>query len=341
MTALVIGAGYIGSALTRLLLARGERVVTLDNCFSAEETTIAGLGQGYPAEAYSFFRGSISEPRDVRRAISAANRPSIVFCLAAQASARADAATPEYTEETNLRGPRLVLDALGQQRQPGASLTIVYASSTRVYGDSLTGGRLPDARTAPYGRFSDLAHLSKIYTEKLHEMYAAPAGPLAGARIVAARLGLVYGVAPVMKTDYRFMTAPNKFCLQAIRGEEIAVWGQQDVALVHVADAARALMALASASGEGYAPVNIAAEVVSVARIAREVGAAAAARGRAVRLSIPDETPAADESWASESRLEDTSPDELATGWVASDLGGAPELDLRRGIAEVLDYFGC
>ena len=91
------------------------------------------------------------------------------YLLAAQASAHPQAAPPEYTEETNLRGPRLVFEgALRHGRPP-----VVYGSSFHVYGPGLQG-EVDESR--PYGALRDLAHLSKVYAEKLGEMMALTEG---------------------------------------------------------------------------------------------------------------------------------------------------------------------
>lgn len=343
LSVLVLGVGYVGSALVQHLLARSERVVALDNLFSTDEQTIAMLGR---PPSYQLIRGSVADPAALQEAFGVARGASTVFLLAAQASASPEAASPEYTEETNLRGPRLVLEAM---RRFGVG-TMVFGSSTRVYGDSLPA----DAdESTPYGRFSDLSHLSKIYVEKLLEMHAAPAGAASGSphagpgagtissslagepvgpssarhglRCLAIRLGLVYGPAPVMKTDYRFMTAPNKFCLQAARGEELTVWGDNRVGLIHVDDAARALLAAADYPGfVGYVPANAATAVAPVAALARLVAEAGERRGLSVRVKGPQPL------------------DPSATMALPSRLAAAgfePTRDLRRGIAETLDYF--
>ena len=135
----------------------------------------------------------------------------------------------------------------------------------------------------PYGRIGDLSHLSKVYAEKLLEMYALTRG----LRCLALRFGVVYGLSPVLKTDERFMTAPNKFCRQAARGEPLTVHGggRTLVGWVHVADAARAALAAAGHHGfTGYAPLNVVGEVASLATLAGYVREAGAARGLSVRI---------------------------------------------------------
>src|SRR5262249_34436220 len=155
-----------------------------------------------------------------------------VYLLAAQASAAPSAAPAEYTERTNLSGPRIVLEECRRRGGP----TLVFGSSLRVYGQPLppTFGE-----STPYGRQHDLSHLSKLYAETRIEIPAAD-GQL---RAVSARLAIVYGLAPVVKRDSSFMTVPNRFALQARRGETLRVAsGVGELSLLHVDDAVQALI---------------------------------------------------------------------------------------------------
>lgn len=271
MAVLVAGVGYIGARLVELLLQRGEEVVAIDNFFSTSAQAIATLRK---QDRFLFFRGSITNPAALRRAFSV-KQISTVFCLAAQASAHPDAAPVKYTEITNLIGPRMILDCA---REFGIA-KIVFASSFKVYGHSLPP--VVDEDT-PYGRFSDLSHLSKYYVEKLLEMYAAEYG----LTCLPLRMGIAYGISPVMKTDYRFMTVPNKFCLQAARGQEIElhVGCDSPAGFIHVADAAEALFQASAGDFTGYKPINVVTEVCSVAQVAACVREAAEQRGLQVSI---------------------------------------------------------
>ena len=189
MAVLVGGLGYIGSQVAYDLLQRGERVVGLDNLFSTDSAAIRRLVTEYGLD---FVQGSVTSARTIAQALRRAPIDTI-YWSAAQASAHPQAAPPHYTEATNLQGPRLMLDAA---RERGVK-TIVFASSLKVYGpyfDYTSHGWVDES--APYGAFSDLAHLSHCYVEKLLEMYAK----LYGLKCVPVRLGIVYGLGPVVKT---------------------------------------------------------------------------------------------------------------------------------------------
>jgi len=311
---LVFGVGYLGSRLVQELLYQGREVVALDNFFASDRRAIDGFDQ---APGFRFVEGSIVDPAAVQRAFDLARDLDGVYLLAAQASAHPEAAAPEYTEEVNLRGPRLILDAF-VARQP--RVPIVVASSTRVYGTPL-----PETvdESSPYGVFSDLAHLSKCYVEKLLEMYAA----LHGLTCRAVRLGLVYGVAPVMKTDPRFMTAPNLFCFQAASGATIEVRGGDPLAVIHVDDAIQALLWTAERTGaNGFAVANAVAAVTTIPEIADQVRQIGETRELTVAIrSLIGST--------------DRSTVMPVVRSALDRLGFSPRRTLPEGLAETFDHF--
>src|SRR5207244_13646580 len=126
--------------------------------------------------------------------------------------------------------------------------------SFREDGDDLTGQTV-DEQT-PYGRVGDLSHLSKIYVEQLARMLGLP--------FVSVRLGVTYGLSPIMKTTTTtpaFMTVPNLFCQRAADGDALHVLEDRPMAFIHVADAAAALLAAAPLRGEAWRVVNAGPEV--------------------------------------------------------------------------------
>src|SRR5206468_12058502 len=122
------------------------------------------------------------------------------------------------------------------------------------------------------------AHLSKIYSEKLAEMMA----PTSGLRCLSLRLGITYGVGPVMKLDPRFMTVPNRFAQLAALGEPLTIHpsASRAAGFIHLHDASAALRAaLGMDQAEPYAAVNAVSECLSVVELAGLVQRAARARG--------------------------------------------------------------
>jgi len=308
---LILGVGYLGAALAERLCDSGQRVVGLENGFATSWDSLERWRARF-GNRLQLMRGDIRVPADLEAAFAAAAPVDVVYLLAAQASAHPTAAPPEYTEETNLRGPRLVLDAALRQGSP----SIVYGSSFRVYGAPLAGTVAEDRA---YGAFHDLSHLSKIYAEKLGELYSLQ-HPI---RFSPVRLGIVYGVGPVMKRDPLFVTVPHAFALRALRGEPLVVnpGGAASLGFVHLQDAVSALIA---APAEGYAPANAVSELLSVLDVASAIARAASERDIECAISAPSPMITTEEPLVS-SRL-------FAAGW-------RPTRSLGESAGELLDYY--
>ena len=311
MPSLILGVGYLGAALAERLCTQGEQVVGLENGFATSWELLDPL-HARLGDRFTLLRGDVRDTTDLERAFSAAEPIETVYLLAAQASAHPTAAPPEYTEETNLRAPRLILDAALRHGVP----PVVYGSSFRVYGTPLTGTVGEDRA---YGAFRDLSHLSKVYAEKLGELYANERG----IGFAAVRLGIVYGVGPVMKHDAHFMTVPHVFAQRACRGETLMVNpdGAQRLGFIHLDDAISSLIAARSTS---YAPANAVGELRSVPEVASAIAIAARERGISCEVSVPGPVPRS-EAPAVSSRL-------TSAGWRAS-------RTLAESAGELLDYF--
>ncbi len=242
---LVLGAGYLGAVLAGQALDAGHEIVLADNWYATDREQLAGLEE----------RGARVETVDIRSREEVeqmlALEPSRVFLLAAQASRPVSVLEPDYTEETNATGVRLVAELT---RAP-----VVFASSLHVYGTGLSGDVGPDT---PYGPQGDLAHLSKIYGELVLGMHARSAG----FGLALMRLGIVYGPSPAEHDRPESQTVVDKFRRLAAAGEPLTVDdGSAAIGVVHVDDAARILL---ESEPSGIDAHNVAAETVTVGEIA-------------------------------------------------------------------------
>jgi nucleoside-diphosphate-sugar epimerase len=304
---LLTGVGYIGATLLRRLAERGAEaapVVALDNFFSTpRDDALATLPAGT-----TLIEGDVADASAVARAFDAVGHDdTVVYHLAAQPSASIATLDPRITEQSNLVGARVVLQA-ARERQA----RVVFGGSFRVYGDDLIGQTVDDQ--TPYGRVGDLSHLSKVYVEQLARMIEVP--------FVSVRLGVTYGLSPIMKTTPAFMTVPNLFCQRATRGEVLQVLQDRPTAFIHVRDAANALIAGAArlnGRGRTWDAVNAAPQVATIGHLARTVQREARARGVGVRIQG---------AAASE-----------ATFTVGSRLEFTPAERMAEGLGEVLDFF--
>ena len=298
---MLTGAGYIGAALLRRLDRSAAPVVVLDNFFSSSRDMVRAALPG----GTQLVDGDVADPTAVARAFDVLKGKDVtLFHLAAQPSAAVAASQPELTERSNLIGARVLLEAARDR-----NARVVFGGSFRVYGDELVGQTVDEH--SPYGRVGDLSHLSKIYVEQLARMI--------GASFVSVRLGVVYGLSPVMKTTPEFMTVPNLFCLRAAQGEPLRVLEDRPMAFIHVEDAARALLIAASQEPSGWDVFNAAPEVITIGQVARIVRSLAEARGASVRI---EGVASSEAGFLTRSRLE-----------------FEPEHSMQTSLGEVLDYF--
>lgn len=184
---LVTGAaGFIGSHTVEALLARGDRVIGLDNLDSyydiaQKRANLAEIEASSSAEHFSFIQGDIRDEQLVRRLFSE-RKLDVVIHLAAMAGVRASIEQPQMYFDVNMGGTLNLLEAarthgLGQ---------FVFASTSSVYGNSV---RLPFHEDMPADRQLSPYAVTKRAGELLGHTYQH----LYGQNFTALRLFTVYG----------------------------------------------------------------------------------------------------------------------------------------------------
>ena len=134
MKALVVGgAGYIGSVVTRLMLAEGHQVVVLDDCST-------GHADSVPA-GVEFVRADITE---AGRVLDGAGLNAVLH-FAAKSLVGESVANPSLYWRTNVSGTRALLDAITEHRVP----TLVFSSTAATYGEPDAVPITEDAATRP------------------------------------------------------------------------------------------------------------------------------------------------------------------------------------------------
>lgn len=262
MRILVLGAGYIGGEVARQALLRGDEVVLADNWYATERGQAEALGTHVVTI-------DIRDRKQVAPLL-AEGFDRLVF-LAAQASRPVSFAEPEYTEQTNLTGARIVAELVP------AETFVAFGSSLHVYGG---GPRLSGEVGAnhPFGPQDDLAHLSKIYGELVLDMHSRRTG----FDLATLRLGIVYGPSPVEHERPESQTVVDKFRKLVAAGTELTVDDPAaTIGVVHVEDAARILL------GAGPGVANVVAETVTVGDVAGLVRGEAATGSPTCAYSSP------------------------------------------------------
>jgi len=164
------GAGFIGSHIVEVLLARGHQVAVLDNLSSGRREQVPG---GVP-----LFELDITGSID---AAFESFRPEIVCHQAAQVSVSFSVKHPEVDATTNILGSIRVIDAC---RRFGVR-KVVYASSAAAYGPLETLPLREDMRCRPVSCYG-----SSKYTV---EHYLATAARDWSLEWAALRYANVYG----------------------------------------------------------------------------------------------------------------------------------------------------
>ena len=122
------GAGFIGSHLTETLLARGDRVIVVDDESTGRYENLAAVHQHPHLE---YIRGDIGDSELVARVTAQVDE---VYHLAAAVGVALIARQPMETIERNIHPTELLLDALVQRWGRGERVKCFLASTSEVYG---------------------------------------------------------------------------------------------------------------------------------------------------------------------------------------------------------------
>ena len=183
-TVLVTGAaGFIGSHVVDRLLARGRRVVGLDNFDPFYDPALkrANLRSALADPRFRLVEGDLRDRALVDRVLAGDGVGAIVH-LAARAGVRPSLADPELYADVNVRGSAVVFEAA----RAASIRRVVYASSSSVYGGNT---KLPFAEDDP------VDHPVSPYaaTKKANELQAHVYAKLYGMTMIGLRFFTVYG----------------------------------------------------------------------------------------------------------------------------------------------------
>jgi len=230
MRALITGgAGFIGSHLAEVLLARGDAVTVLDNLSTGRYENVA------PWDGHSNFQlvvGTILNESLVDKLIE---RCDVVFHLAAAVGVELIIKKPLESMMTNIRGSEVVLEMAHRYRKK-----VLIASTSEIYGKN-TAGPLQEHTDRILG--SPLKSRWSYSTSKaVDEILAYIYWKEKGVPTVIVRLFNTVG--PRQSGAYG-MVVP-RFVSQALKGAPLVVHGtgKQSRCFLHVSDAVGALIKL-------------------------------------------------------------------------------------------------
>jgi UDP-glucose 4-epimerase len=173
------GAGFIGSNLVDVLLARGDEVTVVDDLSTGRMSNLEpGISHG--AELVEM------DIRDRDGLVGLANekRPEAVFHLAAQIDVRKSLADPFFDASINVGGTANVVEAA---RASECGRVVSISTGGAIYGEG-EGQQIPlgeDAPIAPMSAYGQSKFAAEGYLSLYERLY--------GLSAVSLRLGNVYG----------------------------------------------------------------------------------------------------------------------------------------------------
>jgi UDP-glucuronate 4-epimerase len=181
---LVTGAaGFVGLYVSKLLLARGDQVIGLDNLNSYYDPRLkeARLEQLVGLSGFSFVQLDLSDREGIATLFDR-ERPELVVHLGAQAGVRYSLENPAAYVEANLVGFGNMLEGC---RQTGVK-HLVFASSSSVYGANTK---------VPFSVHDNVDHPISFYaaTKKANELMAHSYSHLYRLPVTGLRFFTVYG----------------------------------------------------------------------------------------------------------------------------------------------------
>ena len=204
------GAGFIGSHCVDVLLARGDKVVCVDNFNDFYDKKVKKANIAKHKKNFTLYEADIGDFEAVDKIIKK-EKPDKILHLAARAGVQPSLKNPLEYVRSNIVGTTNLLEAC---RKHGI-LDFVFASSSSVYGGNK---KVPfseeDRVDNPYSPYAA--------TKKSCEVLAANYHHVAGMHIVGLRYFTVYG--PRNRPDMAIYTFAEK--IKA--GREIILYGKGD-----------------------------------------------------------------------------------------------------------------
>jgi UDP-glucuronate 4-epimerase len=194
---LVTGAaGFIGMHTAEALLARGDRVVGLDNLNAyydpaLKEARLQRLKSLPNAKGFRFIRAELSDAKAIAEVFESYVFDGVIH-LAAQAGVRYSLKNPQAYVDSNLTGFLNILEGMRHQRErlgdekAGRARHLVYASSSSVYGGN---------KKLPFAETDRVDHPVSLYaaTKKANELMAHTYSHLFRIPATGLRFFTVYG----------------------------------------------------------------------------------------------------------------------------------------------------
>lgn len=291
------GAGFIGTHLTRALLARGAEVTVLDDFLSQVHNGNLALAPDL-APHVRLVRGDVADPHAFKAALEGVD---CVVHLAAETGTGQSMYEVSRYERTNLAGTALLYDLLAKARKHAVN-RIIVASSRAVYGEGAyaceqDGIVYPKARSRTdkqAGRFDPICpqcgsdcvaaptcedaplQPSSFYglTKQVQEETVLMFGHVLGIPSLALRYQNVYGPGQSLNNPYTGILAIFSSLARTGRPIHIFEDGRESRDFVYIDDVVSATTAFLLKNSAGYHAVNVGSgEKTTVLDVANQINA--------------------------------------------------------------------
>jgi len=293
------GAGFIGSHVADVLVARGDRVTLVDNLSTGRLDNVRHLVE---AGRVDLVEVSILDEGMVRKYVDQAD---VVVHLAASVGVELIVKHPLESMINNIRGTEVVLEACSDLGKK-----VLVASTSEIYGKNADGPLHEDADRilgSPFKARWSYSTAKAVDEILAHAYWRDRATPSIVARMFNS-------VGP-RQTGAFGMVVP-RFVQQALRGEPLTVFGDgtQRRCFCHVNDTVAALVALLDHPGAVGDVFNVGVRnETTIEDLARLIIDMTGSRSTIVR--VPYDLAYEEGFEDMERRLPDTSKIEKLTGW--------------------------
>jgi nucleoside-diphosphate-sugar epimerase len=305
------GLGFIGSALALRLARAGASVAVVDALIAEHGGDRRNLLEA--EGAVEIVEADVRDERVMTRLVAGRD---FLFNLAGQ-TCHMDSMKDPWTDlDINARAQLSILEAC---RRANPRVKIVFAGTRQVYGRP---DYLPVDERHPE-RPVDVNGISKLAGERYHLLY----NDVYGLRSCVLRLTNTYG--PRMRVKDARQTFLGEWIRVALEGGRFEVWGGGQLRdFNHVDDVVDALLLAAASPKVAGRIYNLGGEgPFRLEEVARMV-VAAAGRGSFAVTPFPEERKTID--------IGDYYADSSA---IRADLGWAPRVPLRDGLAGTIEFF--
>jgi UDP-glucose 4-epimerase len=232
------GAGFIGSAIVRALLTRGDRVRVLDNLSTGRRSNLAEV-----AKDVEFLEGDVRDESMLARALDGVE---VVFHEAAIPSVPRSLVDPIGSHDSNATA---TLKLLHQAKKSGVR-RVVYAASSSAYGDTPVLPKVETMSPAPLSPYA----VAKLAGEYYLQVYAGAYG----LETVSLRYFNVFG--PRQDPASEYAAVIPRFITAALAGKGVTIYGDgtQSRDFCFIDNTVEANLAAASAPGASGKVFNVA-----------------------------------------------------------------------------------